>query len=292
MFKKDKPYSRIEIEQIINEKREDAAQGSYYSIINNEGESIGISFLNKVSIYNNELIDKSNLFWQDSTGKKTKSGEEFLSNDCMFFFKEFSANPKKYVLIGEVEKFTTIEFGEKWITPNTFKITLKEEVSHLVLELFESEKVIQEREQLINDEVNRVFGVTDPAKASAIGKRGEELFKEKFVEQNVQLFEKLKAKISDMNSNEFIWVNEKQESYKPYDFKISGEKIDVKTTTTSLNDFYISEKEKQLLENGELLIAIVHIDKGYNFLDCLILDKNDIIENYKFTALKYYAKEI
>lgn len=291
MFQKNKSYKRLEIERAIDPNRQKCAQGSYYKI---KGTDSGVSFVKLVSPYKNEISGDKAMVWQDSIGQKATPGEEFLNSiNNIYLFVE---NPTKgennsYYFVGKIDKSTVkmIEIGEFRRIPNTFRFEFEEEISNKVKALFGSAEISNKNQQIKEEAATRAFGVIDPTKAAEIGKCGEEIFNQHLSEQKHSYFDVMKL-LDGAEKEQFIWLNKNGESGKPYDFVVDKAKIDVKTTITSSERFYLSQAEHELVRKGELNIVLMFIDEEWRYKKHKVLTSQDVANMYDFEVLKYLAK--
>lgn len=113
-----------------------------------------------------------------------------------------------------------------------------------------------------------------------IGRKGEEIF---FELSSKNFFPEINQVLKQYKK-EIIWVNEDEESGLPYDFKIGDNYfIDIKTTTSNNNRFWISNNEWKLFENNKLIFGRLFLNKKYEY------EKIEFVEHKYFYT--HYKKE-
>lgn len=103
-------------------------------------------------------------------------------------------------------------------------------------------------------------------KKDEVGRKAEEFFNLKLKNNDISILEKLGIGVIE----EYVWVNENKESYRPYDFYINNEiYIDVKGTFDSKIYFNLSDNEKEF--SNEI------IEKGYKYF---VVNVYNMIDEY------------
>lgn len=110
-----------------------------------------------------------------------------------------------------------------------------------------------------------------------IGRKGEEVFFELCLKK---FFPEVNS-IIDEYKKEIVWVNAEEESGLPYDFKIGDNYfIDVKTTTSNNDRFWISNNEWKLFENNALIFGRLSLNKKYEYENIEFIKHKDFYQDY------------
>lgn len=285
-------YSRNDITKLLGGK-ENAAQSAYFRVENKKNVEVARIAIMKIgSIYENYAIDHRDIIWQDSTGTRTMSGDEFLSSDTpVLFFIQSSRSPVRYKLVGEMSGYNKNAIGIKNRVPNTYAISFKHDITNDVLKIFENNYVSDDVLTKKSHYINSSYGTIDPVLAEAIGKAGEKMINESLSSKDF-IHDELVKFVRKAHILNYKWVNEIKESFEPFDFEIEGLLFDVKTTITNSDKFNVSKAEKQLIDSGKLNIIQIWIDRiDFSYKKHKIISSDSLLKEHSFIASKYSVKK-
>lgn len=247
--------------------------------------------------YKNKITRNNDVIWYTKKYKNSKPKKvlSFVSNfnsstqSILLFVRDKLSSPK-YIYYGSVEKIIKIKNWQKENDSFIFKFKTKQPIESKQESIPEEDNYSPE---IFNNLLNSVTGARSFKNLIEIGKKGEEWFYNELLKKNSKIYDpkfKLILNNIDPSSDEILWLNQFEESYKAYDFLVNNKKIEVKTSTKNLNTFHISKNEYDLLLKDDLIIVQVLLEpKTYTYIKHRVIFSNEAKHDFNYYPSNYLA---